>query len=72
MKKPDTKKELSKNLSNKFTDKYKSLPAESGVADKSNNVRFLFKKLRFWFKEYHLNIKNIRNLFVCYIIKFYQ
>ena len=51
MKKPDTKKQLLKNLSDKFTDKYKSLPASNDVADKSNNVRFLFKKLRFWLKE---------------------
>ena len=38
MKKPDTKKELSKNLSNKFTDKYKSLPDTSNAADKSRKA----------------------------------
>ena len=56
MKKPDTKKELLKNLSNKFTDKYRSLPDSNNVADKSANLKFLFRKLRFWFKIKKINI----------------
>mmetsp|Transcript_84094 Transcript_84094/g.116889 ORF Transcript_84094/g.116889 Transcript_84094/m.116889 type:complete len:149 (+) Transcript_84094:88-534(+) len=43
----DKRKELRKELADLFKEKYTSLPASSGANDKSNHLRFLFRRLRF-------------------------
>jgi large subunit ribosomal protein L27e len=43
----EKRKEMIKTLRTTLADKYRSLPALKSTSDKSNHLRFFFKKLRF-------------------------